>query len=88
MGKLAKARAYHGSIALKNEWMVIGGWNDDGVQVNIHDYFLFIYFFSKMDTEIWNLSDETNKMVNPTLPNYDYNYGIGLYIVPFNFCTP
>ena len=89
MGTLAKGRKWHGSIALKDNFMVIGGdETDDGRLVYFHDNFLIIDFFSDLETEIWNSTDETNKVINPTLPNDHYSHGIGLYIVPFNFCTP
>ena len=44
-------------------------------------------FFSGLETEIWNFTNESNKVVSPILPNTNYYYGIGLYLVPFNFCT-
>ena len=88
MGTLAKGRRIHGSITLENEVMVIGGSSFDGRLVDFHDYFLIIEFFSDMETEIWNLTDETYKVVNPTLSNFHYIYGNGLYTVPFNYCTP
>ena len=87
MGTLAKRRGRHGSITLENAVMVIGGRSSDSRLVYFFDYFLIIYFFSDMETEIWNLTDETNKVVNPTLSS-NYAVGIGLYIVPFNFCKP
>ena len=89
MGTLSKGRHQHGSITLENTVMVIGGSSSGGRLVYFHDYFLIIDFFSDTETEIWNLTDETNKVVNPTLAsNWDYSYPMGLYIVPFNFCTP
>ena len=87
MGTLAKGRLSHGSITLENELMVIGGWTSDGRLVYFYDYFLINYFFSDKETEIWNFTSESHKVVSPTLPNEDYESGIGLYIVPFNFCT-
>ena len=63
-------------------------WIYFGRQVSLFlDYFLITDFFSDKEAEIWNLTDETNKVINPTIPNGDYKFGIGLYIVPFNFCT-
>ena len=44
-------------------------------------------FFSDLETEIWQLTNGNNKIINPTLPDGDYVFGIGLYLVPFNFCT-
>ena len=87
MGTLAKGRHYHGSIKLRNDIMVIGGYSSDGRLVDFHGYFLIIDFFSDVETEIWNITDETDKVANPTLSNGRYYYGIGLYKVPFNFCT-
>ena len=46
-----------------------------------------IIIFSDPETEIWNFTNESYKIINPTLPNYDYEFGIALYIVPFDFCT-
>ena len=43
--------------------------------------------FSDAETEIWNLTNGNNKVVDPTLPNSHYAWGMGLYIVPFDFCT-
>ena len=74
MGTLAKGRGFHGSIALENELIVIGGWTSDGRLVYFYDYFLINYFFSDKETEIWNLTSETYKVVNPILPDYDYIY--------------
>ena len=86
-GTLAKGRWNHGSIELGNDLMVIGGSSSDHRLVYFFDYFLIIDFFSDLETEIWNFTNESNKVVNPILPDDDYAVGIGLYIVPFNFCT-
>ena len=43
--------------------------------------------FSKLQTEIWDFVNGSNKVIDPTLRNFAYSYGIGLYIVPFNFCS-
>ena len=43
--------------------------------------------FSDAETEIWDFIDESNQVVGPTLPDGDYAWGIGLYLVPFNFCS-
>ena len=75
LGTLAKGRYGHGSITLGAETMVIGGdrW---GTWVS-----------SDLETQIWSFTNENHKVINPTLPYYDYKNGIGLYIVPFDFCT-
>ena len=38
------------------------------------------------ETEVWTFNNEIGIIINPTLPNYDYSFGIGLYLVPFDFC--
>ena len=43
--------------------------------------------FSDAETEIWDFINESNKVVDPTLPDNQYVWGIGLYIVPFDFCS-
>ena len=43
--------------------------------------------FSDAETEIWDFINESNKVIDPTLQYGDYSYGIGLYIVPFDFCS-
>ena len=43
--------------------------------------------FSDAETEIWDFINESNRVIDPTLPRDRYAYGIGLYIVPFNFCS-
>ena len=43
--------------------------------------------FSDKETEIWNFTNGDNKIVNPTLKNGYFSEGIGLFIVPFDFCT-
>ena len=43
-------------------------------------------FFSALETEIWNLTNENHEEVNPTLPNGLFVYRIALYLVPFDFC--
>ena len=88
MGTLTKRRSHHGSITFENAIMVIGGYSSDDRLVYFHDYFCIIeFFFSDKETEIWAVTDETHKVVNPILSNAQYMYGIGLYIVPFNYCT-
>ena len=42
-------------------------------------------FFS-VPTEIWELENGNNKIVNPTLTKNDYAIGIGLFAVDFSFC--
>ena len=86
-GTLAKGRAWHGSISLGSEFMVIGGESSDGRLVYFKNIFGYKSFFSDKETEIWNVIDGNNKIINPTLPDYDYAWGIGLYLVPYDFCT-
>jgi hypothetical protein len=37
------------------------------------------------ETEVWELENQNSTIITPTLSNY--NYGIGLYAVDFNFCS-
>ena len=39
-----------------------------------------------METEIWNFKNDSNKIIDPVLPYAQYGLGIGLYIVPMDFC--
>lgn len=50
--------------------------------VNIQTY----DYFSEALTEVWDLIDENNKVIAPTLPWNTYRSGIGLFPVDFNFC--
>ena len=84
---LAKARYGHNSISLGDETMIIGGISSDSRWVNFEHLFSLISIFSDLETEIWNLTNENHKVISPTLPNGRFSYGIGLYIVPFDFCT-
>ena len=43
--------------------------------------------FSDAETEIWDFINESTKMIDPMLRSGDYKFGIGLYIVPFDFCS-
>lgn len=45
------------------------------------------HYFS-CETEVWNLSNESGRLINPKLQSGHYIIGVGLYIVPFDFCTP
>lgn len=44
------------------------------------------YASGDADTEVWRLKDQSGKIINPTLTSGNYLYGLGLYIVPFDFC--
>jgi len=86
-GTLAKGRYMHGSISLGNEFMVIGGRSSDGRLVYFKNIFGYKSFFSDVETEIWTYTNGNNKIINPTVSNKQYIGGIGLYLVPFDFCT-
>ena len=43
------------------------------------------FFLSSIVTEVWELENGSNKVINPTLDFY--SIGIGLYAVDFNFCS-
>ena len=86
-GTLAKGRFRHESISFGNEFMVIGGSSLDDRLVYFQNIFGEKIFFSDPETEIWQFANGNNEIINPTLPDNDYIYGIGLYLVPFDFCT-
>ena len=70
VGSLKKGRYGHGSISLGDQTMIIGGYASSG----------------DAETEVWELENEIGTIINPALPSGQYAYGLGLYIVPFNFC--
>ena len=39
-----------------------------------------------MVTEVWELENGTNKIIEPTLPDNHYAFGIALYVVDKDFC--
>ena len=41
--------------------------------------------FLSLETEVWELENDNNKVIDPTLS--DYYTGIGLFAVNFNFCS-
>ena len=43
--------------------------------------------FSDAETEVLDFINGSKKLIDPTLPDGDYVRGIGLYIVPFDFCS-
>ena len=42
--------------------------------------------FSPIVTEVWELENGINKIIEPTLPNGEYVNGIALYVVEKDFC--
>jgi len=42
--------------------------------------------FLSLPTEIWELENGNNKLVNPIMTDNYYSEGIGLFAVDFNFC--
>ena len=74
-GTLRKPRNGPASILLDDEIMVIGGhtFNKN--------------FSSDLEIEIWNFKNEKHKVITQSVPNGHFWFGIGLYIVPFDFCT-
>ena len=43
-------------------------------------------WFSDAETEIWELENGNNKLIDPVLPTNQYAIGIGLYPVDYSFC--
>ena len=39
-----------------------------------------------IETEVWNFDEKSQTSIFPTLPNQDYIWGIGLFVVNFTFC--
>ena len=44
------------------------------------------YFVFSAETEVWQLSNGNNKVINPTLPSGHFGVGIGIYPVNFDYC--
>ena len=42
--------------------------------------------FSDAVSEVWDLADEKNKVIAPSLPRFHYSYGIALFPVNSDFC--
>ena len=42
--------------------------------------------FSPLATEVWELESGNNKLIQPTLPDDDYGFGIALVVVDKDFC--
>jgi len=75
LGTLREGRFRHGSILLDDEIMVIGGYSSQDFPVK-----------TDLEIEIWNLTNETDRTTNQIASSNDYTH-MGLYIVPYNFCT-
>ena len=43
------------------------------------------FFLSFIETEVWELENGSNKVINPAFTRHFE--GIGLYAVDFNFCS-
>ena len=51
---------------------------------------IFLSIYRKLrfvETEIWDFSNGENKIIDPSLPDGNYRVGIGLYLVPADFCS-
>ena len=46
----------------------------------------FTHSFRPLVTEVWELENGNNKIIQPTLPDDDYAFGIALYVVEKDFC--
>ena len=42
---------------------------------------------SVVETEVWNFSSGDIRIIDPALPRSEYAVGIGLYLVPLDFCS-
>ena len=43
-------------------------------------------FLSNLDTEVWDLENGTNKIIDPSLADNYYVNGMALYVVDGDFC--
>ena len=46
----------------------------------------FIVLFSAV-TEVWNFESGEGEIIEPTLPNQFYSYGMAIFEVDANFCN-
>ena len=44
------------------------------------------FLFSPLVTEVWELENGNNKIIQPTIQDIDYAVGIALYVVEKDFC--
>ena len=43
--------------------------------------------FSVVETEVWDLSNDDSRIVDPTLDSETYGWGIAIYLVPTGYCS-
>ena len=71
-GNLQKSRNSHGSITSSRfATIVIGG---------------DAFSLEDLETETWNSIDGDTRFIDPTLKKDNYQIGIGLWLVPDDFC--
>ena len=71
---------------------VMNSWSSVDILLTIGNFnnifqIQIIRILSPLETEIWNFVNESNTVIDPTIPSSYYSTGIGLYIVPFDFCA-
>ena len=71
-GSMNSPRYAHGSITLGDQAMQISG-TANGAQTT--------------KTEVWRLSTGSNKIIDPELRSDYSSYKIGLFLVPFDYCS-
>ena len=93
LANLNQGRNVHGSMTIGGQTMIIGGRSDNQTLVYSHNFsanvwkhFLSKSLFSPLVTEIWQLENGNNKIIDPALPDNDYVGGIALYVVEKDFC--
>jgi len=71
LADLNQGRFGHNSITIGGQTMTIGG-----------------YFNGRtpLVTEVWELENGNDKLIQPTLTDHDYAWGIALYAVEKDFC--
>ena len=91
LANLNQGRHGHGSIAIGDQTIIIGGYFNFETLVllfldNRMTKNLLKSLLSTLVTEVWELENGNNTIIAPTLPDGHYNYGIALYVVDKDFC--
>ena len=58
---------------------------DKSKPVIVQKYFLIVLFSAV--TEVWNFESGESEIIEPTLPNENYAWGIALFVVDPYFCN-
>ena len=90
LANLNQGRYGHGSITIGGQAMIIGGYFNGQTLVKLFSAIewknLLQSLFSPLVTEVWEFDNGNDKIIEPTLPDWHYSYGIALYVVEQDFC--